>query len=201
MAPARLLLSLLGPLLLFSHGVCAHSSDDEHQSDWATQHLADEHHISNFDGGAFFQLHDFDDNGYWDFEEIYTTYGLKHETTDHIASDRKDDVIKQVLSLIDRDQDGRVTKEEWMAFVAGGGKLPDFGMGPGHHGDDEYEYEIHHWEKYHDENTREEDLTHPEDIAHFKKHDEMDAEADRIAKLDSQTIVLDNIPQKFRIAN
>lgn len=24
-------------------------------------------------------------------------------------------------------------------------------LGPGHHGDDEYEYEIHHYEKYHDE--------------------------------------------------
>jgi hypothetical protein len=55
--------------------------------------------------------------------------------------------------------------------------------------------------RYHDENTREEDLTHPEDIAHFKKHDEMDAEADRIARLDSQSIVLDNIPQKFRISS
>lgn len=178
MAPGRLLLSLLGPLLLLSHSACAHGAHDEQQSDWATQHLAgkssfvhttpttaltppftapilqpylhtrlDEHHISNFDGGAFFQLHDFDDNGYWDFEEIYTTYGLKHESTDNIAADRKDDVIKQVMSLIDRDQDGRVTRDEWMAFVAGGGKLPDFGMGPGHHGDDEYEYEIHHWEK------------------------------------------------------
>lgn len=24
-------------------------------------------------------------------------------------------------------------------------------LGPGHHGDDEYEYEIHHFEKFHDE--------------------------------------------------
>jgi hypothetical protein len=27
-------------------------------------------------------------------------------------------------------------------------------------------YEIHHFEKYHDEHTTEEELTHPEDIAH-----------------------------------
>lgn len=109
--------------------------------------ILDEHHISNFDGGAFFQLHDFDESGYWDFDEIHTTYGLKHESTDNIAVERKNDVINQVMSLLDQNQDGRVSKEEWMAFVAGGGKLPDFGMGPGHHGDDEYEYEIHHWEK------------------------------------------------------
>jgi hypothetical protein len=56
----------------------------------------------------------------------------------------------------------------------------------------EMEYEIHHWELYQsvepsrmlacylwliltvgsDENTKEEDLIHPEDIAHFKLHDE-----------------------------
>jgi len=24
-------------------------------------------------------------------------------------------------------------------------QLADFGLGPGHHGDDEYEYEIHHF--------------------------------------------------------
>lgn len=32
-----------------------------------------------------------------------------------------------------------------------GKRMRDFGLGPGHHGDDEYEYEIHHFEKYHDE--------------------------------------------------
>lgn len=70
--------------------------------------------------------------------------------------------------------------------------------GPGHHGDDEYEYEIHHFEKFHDENTREEDLTHPEDIAHFRKHDEMDAQADYQEQMDQMPIVEQNIPQKFR---
>ncbi|MDI1486585.1 MAG: hypothetical protein OHK93_005817 [Ramalina farinacea] len=70
--------------------------------------------------------------------------------------------------------------------------------GPGHHGDDEYEYEIHHFEKFHDENTREEDLTHPEDIEHFRKHDEMDAAAERQEMLDRMQIVEQNIPQKFR---
>lgn len=98
-------------------------------------------------------------------------------------------------------------------------------LGPGHHGDDEYEYEIHHFEKFHDESklhtffrliflfphlivdivltfllldTREEDLTHPEDIEHFRKHDEMDAAAERQEQLDRMQIVEQNIPQKFR---
>lgn len=46
--------------------------------------------------------------------------------------------------------------------------------------------------------TKEEDLTHPEDIAHFKKHDQ-DADAqERQDKLDSMPIVEHNIPAKFR---
>jgi hypothetical protein len=71
-------------------------------------------------------------------------------------------------------------------------------LGPGHHGDDEYEYEIHHFEKFHGDDATVEDLIHPEDIAHFAKHDRLDDEADRVAALDSMTIVEANIPNKFR---
>ena len=70
--------------------------------------------------------------------------------------------------------------------------------GPGHHGDDEYEYEIHHWEKYHDENTQLEDLTHPEDIEHFRKHEEQEEAQERLDQLSRQAIVEENIPSKFR---
>jgi hypothetical protein len=52
--------------------------------------------------------------------------------------------------------------------------------------------------RYHDENTKEEDLIHPEDIEHFKLHDELEDEADRVAALDKLTIVEQNIPLKFR---
>ena len=52
--------------------------------------------------------------------------------------------------------------------------------------------------RYHDENTKLEDLTHPEDIEHFKKHEEMEAEAERIAQLSKQSIIEANIPAKFR---
>lgn len=54
-------------------------------------------------------------------------------------------------------------------------------------------------DRYHDENTREEDLIHPEDIAHFKKHDEMEEEEERMEALSRRAIVAENIPQKFRI--
>ena len=52
------------------------------------------------------------------------------------------------LRLVAGDDKGFITREEWERFAGASGKeLPDFGTGPGHHGDDEYEYEIHHWEK------------------------------------------------------
>ena len=50
----------------------------------------------------------------------------------------------------------------------------------------------------HRADTKEEDLTHPEDIAHFRKHDEMDAAAEYQERMDAMPIVEQNIPQKFR---
>ena len=52
--------------------------------------------------------------------------------------------------------------------------------------------------RYHDENTKLEDLTHPEDIEHFKKHEQMELEEEMLEKLDKQMIVEENIPAKFR---
>jgi hypothetical protein len=46
--------------------------------------------------------------------------------------------------------------------------------------------------------TREEDLTHPEDIAHFKKHDEEADAAEKQEKEDRMSILERNIPLKFR---
>jgi hypothetical protein len=66
-----------------------------------------------------------------------------------------------------------------------------------------YEYEIHHWEKYHSgEDAKEEDLTHPEDIEHFRKHDEEDARHEEWEKTQREAkrgVVERNIPAKFRV--
>ncbi|MCJ1451597.1 hypothetical protein MMC28_001937 [Mycoblastus sanguinarius] len=217
------LLSTLLPTAL-AHGHQVPISDD---ADWATRHMAEEHHIANLDPSAFFTLHDYDSSGTWTAEEIRRTYGLDDESTREIDQGKKEDVTKVVVELFDKDGDGTISRDEWMnGWMKEGKRLPDFGvgiitikviddwhwrkssvwdtmrlafeLGPGHHGDDEYEYEIHHFEKFHDENTREEDLTHPEDIAHFRKHDEMDAAAERQEQLDQMPIVEQNIPQKFR---
>ncbi|KAL8638772.1 MAG: hypothetical protein Q9228_004107 [Teloschistes exilis] len=181
----------------------AHSGHDAQapvsgESDWATRHMTEEHHISNFDPGAFFTLHDFDSSLSWSADEIRRMYGLDDESNKGLDEAKKAEVVRKTFGLFDRDLDGVIEREEWMNGWREGKRLEDFGLGPGHHGDDEYEYEIHHFEKYHDENTKEEDLTHPEDIEHFRKHDELEAAAERQEQLDRMPIVEQNIPQKFR---
>lgn len=112
-----------------------------------TDEVSEEHHIADFDAASFFTLHDFDSRGAWTPDEILRTYGLEDETMKDISQSKRDEVLKEVLRLCDSNGNGIVERAEWMAFSEGGGKLPDFGLGPGHHGDDEYEYEIHHFEK------------------------------------------------------
>ncbi|KAI4717513.1 hypothetical protein E4T48_06282 [Aureobasidium sp. EXF-10727] len=201
-------ISLLGLalVLLGALGVSAHGSGHEQapiaaDADWATRHMAaasEEHHINSFDAGSFFNLHDYDSSGTWTPDDIRKTYGLRDESTKDLSEDKKQEVVRKVLDLFDKDRSGTISYAEFLVADAHGIKLPDFGYGPGHHGDDEYEYEIHHFEKFHGDDTTEEDLTHPEDIVHFRKHEIMEQEAERQAKLDRMEIVEANIPQKFR---
>ncbi|KAK3941701.1 calcineurin B-like protein 4 [Diplogelasinospora grovesii] len=166
---------------------------------WMTKHMAEEHHATDFDASSFFALHDFDGDGTWEPQEILRTYGLMDDSNKHVPQERRDEIVREIMRLIDTNGDGLVSRDEFTHFINVGGKtLPDMGTGPGHHGDDEYEYEIHHWEKYHDENTKLEDLTHPEDIEHFKKHEQMEAEQERLEKMERQMIIEENIPAKFR---
>ncbi|KAI0025285.1 hypothetical protein F4780DRAFT_722988 [Xylariomycetidae sp. FL0641] len=167
-------------------------------ANWMTRHMAEEHHISDFDATSFFVLHDYDGDGRWEPQEMLRTYGLMDDSNKDMTPQRRGEVQTELLRRLDSNGDGVVTRDEFIAYINGGQTLPDLGTGPGHHGDDEYEYEIHHWEKYHDENTKLEDLTHPEDIEHFKKHDLMDEAEERLERLNSMPIVVDNIPNKFR---
>ncbi|RFU23672.1 hypothetical protein B7463_g12668, partial [Scytalidium lignicola] len=129
---------------------------------------------------------------------------MNDETAKDVPQSKRDEIVREVMGVLDHNGNGQVTMGEWMVFCTRGngkgskGVLPDFGTGPGHHWDLETEYEIHHWEKYHDENTKVEDLIHPEDIEHFRKHDELEAEAEAQANLDMMSIVEQNIPEKFR---
>jgi hypothetical protein len=133
-------------------------------------------------------------------EDIRRTYGLNDPSTASIPELKKQGVVNAVLSIFDTDQSGAITLEEFTSRWEQGDRLPDFGMGPGHHGDMEYEYEIHHWEKYHSgDDVKEEDLVHPEDIEHFAKHDEMERRRQEWEKMEREGVVVGNIPAKFRV--
>jgi hypothetical protein len=160
--------------------------------------MAEEHHLNAFDAGSFFNLHDYDTSGEWTPDDIRRTYGLLDESTRGVPESKKQEVVDRVLELFDTDHSGTITYAEFILGDSHGKVLPDFGLGPGHHGDDEYEYEIHHFEKYHGEDTTEEDLVHPEDIAHFRKHDQMEDAAELQEIQDRMPIVEENIPAKFR---
>ncbi|CAH0031967.1 hypothetical protein V2G26_001214 [Clonostachys chloroleuca] len=166
-------------------------------ANWITKHMAEEHHMAGWDDSAFFSLHDYNSDGRWQGDEILRTYGLMDDSNKHVSAERRKQILDDVVRLIDTDGDGQVTLAEWLSYTKSGKTLPDMGTGPGHHGDDEYEYEIHHWEKYHNEDTKMEDLTHPEDIEHFKKHDEIEDEQRRLEALDKLSVVESNIPSKF----
>jgi hypothetical protein len=220
----RLLQTPLSALLLLScvYKASAHGGGEQPQivvapdADWPTRHMAgmhkhfnasrmslinrvEEHHISGFDATTFFNLHDYDSTGIWTSVDIKRTYGLEDPSSSHISHTKKNMVVSTVLDMFDINKDGEISLAEYLQKDKENVKLPDFGMGPGHHGDDEYEYEIHHWEKYHSgDDVKEEDLNHPEDIEHFKKHEEMEARQEEWERAEARGIVEKNIPAKYR---
>ena len=139
---------------VFSHG---HQVPISNDADWATRHMAgshtqhslahptypnvvklqltiglnsEEHHIANLDPSAFFSLHDFNNDGVWTSEEIRRTYGLDDESVKDIDEGRKGDIVQIAQGIFDRNEDGVVTREEWMdGWVKEGKRLPDFGVG------------------------------------------------------------------------
>ncbi|OAR01348.1 hypothetical protein LLEC1_06747 [Akanthomyces lecanii] len=158
---------------------------------------AEEHGMETFDSLSFFTLHDFDSDGVWEREEMQRMYGLMDPSNHDVSDDRREEAYRELLRQLDANDDGLVSRDEFAAFILDGKTLPDLGFGPGHHGDDEYEYEVHHWNKYHNEDTKLEDLTHPEDIEHFKHHEELEDAEERQQAMDKLSIIEANIPSKF----
>ncbi|TLS27247.1 hypothetical protein PpBr36_04414 [Pyricularia pennisetigena] len=199
-SPLLLLASFLGVARAHGdHGGYGKKPEVPADASWMVKHMAEEHHADHWDAASFFTLHDFNSDGYLEESELLRTYGVFDESNKHVTKERKEEITKQLMDMLDTDHDGFVSHGEFLDFIHQGKTLPDLGLGPGHHGDDEYEYEIHHWEKYHDENTKLEDLTHPEDIKHFEHHEKMELEQEKIDKMmASNEIMLENVPSKFR---
>ena len=125
--PVSFLLCLLAPLVA-SHG--GHEQVPlQSEGDWATFHMAEEHHIANMDPPSFFSLHDYDYNGVWTREEIRRTYGLDDESAKNIDNAKKEEVVNTVLQIYDKNGDGTVDRDEFLdGWWQDGKRLPDFGV-------------------------------------------------------------------------
>ena len=131
------MLILLTPLLALPLLTLAHSGSHHDQipispsADWPTRHMAEEHHIGNFDPSSFFTLHDFDSDGGWTPNEVRRMYGLEDESAKDVSKEKREEVTREVFKLFDTDRNGIVERAEWMDGVAKGVVLPDFGVSSG----------------------------------------------------------------------
>jgi hypothetical protein len=218
---------LILPLLSLSALVNAHGSHESHDTDlserppagltWEEWHMKQEHGFDEYTPGVFFQLHDTKSKGYLDASDILNVYGLSrdevvgkgdglgsHDDSESISKETKDDIVEHILAMIDPDNDGKISEEEYEDFSKRGGQFPDMNVGVGHHGDFEHEYEVHHWNKYHRDKDPEIKIVHKEDIEHELLHHEHEIEHQLGSqkKLTNQEfearVKADNIPNKYR---
>jgi hypothetical protein len=123
---------ILPALLALAAALGLGDADDktlaDFDNDWATYHLALEHHLDNFDAGAFFSLHDFDGNGGWSPADVRRMYGLEHESARDVGEDRREEVTRDVFALFDADHNGVIERDEFFAKTDEGVRMPDFGV-------------------------------------------------------------------------
>ncbi|EFP74734.2 uncharacterized protein PGTG_00690 [Puccinia graminis f. sp. tritici CRL 75-36-700-3] len=186
-------------LILSSLMVCsidAHSSHNDSpadpSADFLTVHMDKEHHIQGFDLESAFHLHDLNSDNILEASEILKLYGVDHETAidQSLSVDHHNSVASRILSEVmeklDLNQDGLITKSEFVSVVSRDG-LPKFDdiSGLGHHYDEEGEYFLHHEEMFHNspDSQKEEAYIHPEDIEHFTHHEEIEVKEDELARL------------------
>jgi hypothetical protein len=191
-------------LLFFAHSARGHGDHGHTEpvkgetiQQYAQRHMTSEHHIDSFDIRSFFQLHDLNRDGFWDREEIEAIYGVHHvysqkKSKDDVEHQKKaDHIASTVLNLLDKNEDGKVTPEEFEAVGLEG--LPSFDdMGAeGHHYDIESEFFLHHEEQFHSspETQTDDSYTHPEDLEHFAHHESIERqEAEKEAKFQGVSV-------------
>ncbi|KAF8845998.1 hypothetical protein BDN67DRAFT_986404 [Paxillus ammoniavirescens] len=195
----RTVIPILLAVLVAGHG--GHGDAEENAKlagvEYAVRHMASEHHIDSFDLESFFQLHDLNRDGLWDREEIEAIYGVHHvysqkKSKDEIEHQKKaDHVVDTILKLMDKNDDGKISPEEFEA--AGFKGLPSFDDigAEGHHYDVESEFFLHHEEQFHStpETQTDESYNHPEDLEHFAHHETIEhQEAEREAQYQGITV-------------
>lgn len=177
---------------------------------WQVQHMKVEHGVDQFDALSFFKLHDGDDSRTWTRDDILNLYGLLKETrvgdgtgmgsneqTVEIDEKTKEHVYNTILEMLDQDHDGVISIDEWRRFCEDGKVLPNFGLGTGHHGDYEYEYEVHHWSKYHQGVDPDVKIVHPEDIEHERLYHQYEHGDSGIEEHEGSRAIRSRIPKKF----
>jgi len=209
--------------LVQSHG--SHGSENTNLKEtppaglsWEAWHMKQEHGLDEYDPESFFTLHDSKNKQYLDSDDILNAYGLhrdevvgkgdglgSHDDSETISQETKKEIVSVIMKLIDTNSDDKVTKDEYLKFATKGGKFPDLGVGVGHHGDFEHEYEVHHWNKYHKDEDPDIKIIHKEDIEHELLHHEHEIEHEGDPNANKLTdeefeekIILQNIPPKYR---
>ncbi|KAH3668881.1 hypothetical protein OGAPHI_002636 [Ogataea philodendri] len=186
-------MKLIG-VLLFGCVAFAHQQDTSHQElgekipaefegSWQRWHMKEEHNLDHADPSSVFLLHDYRNVKRLNDKDILRMYGLmreeivgkgdgtgSHDNTEIITKEMKNDLVRKVMALIDKNGDGEISFEEWLEYSKNGGEFPDFGFGPGHEYDFEEEYEKHHWLQYHAESDPDVNIQHAEDIEHELLH-------------------------------
>ncbi|EDO15578.1 hypothetical protein Kpol_487p11 [Vanderwaltozyma polyspora DSM 70294] len=190
---------------------------------WEEWHMQHEHQMNKYDPETFFALHDTKKKGYFDDSDILGLYGLNrgevvgngdgmgdHDNSESIDEELAKRVVKFIKKLIDVNDDSKITKEEYLSFAKRGNKLPDLGVGVGHHADFELEYELHHWNKYHKDSDPDVKNVHKADIEHELLHHMHEIEHEEKVQRGSSrgTVITDdelesridlkNIPNKFK---
>lgn len=205
---------LIAALLAAAAG---HSIETDPNDSWQVRHMKLEHGADSFEPKAFFLQHDSDNTRTWTRDDVLFLYGLQNkneivgdgsgmgtkEQSKGVDEATKDKVWNKILELMDTDKNGIIDMDEWRNFVQDGGELPDFGLGPGHHGDYEYEYEVHHWQQYHAESDPDVKIVHPEDVEHerlYHQYEHNDNGWEDHQPIDASWVRTAKIPQKFRKA-
>ncbi|EDK36878.2 hypothetical protein PGUG_00976 [Meyerozyma guilliermondii ATCC 6260] len=204
--------------------VVAHGSHDSNTPppglSWQNWHMLEEHKMDSYDSESFFTIHALKNQQEWTPSDILNLYGLLRESVvgdgsgmgrhshdqEGITKEAKDHVVSEILRLVDSNNDGKITLDEWKKFTENGGELPDFGYGQGHHLDFESEYEEHHWKEFHMNDDPDIKIKHKEDIEHELLHHEHEMEETHNANPELREttrnflsqIRLDNVPQKYK---
>lgn len=190
---------------------------------WEQWHMEHEHQLKKFTPDLFFSLHDTKNRGFLDRDDILSLYGLnrnevvgtgdgmgQHDESELVDKEIAEKAVKLIMDIMEVDEDGKIMKQEYLDFVKRGGSFPDLGVGVGHHAGFESEYEIHHWNKYHQESDPDVKVVHREDVEHELLHHEHEIEHEEDVQRDVSraTVITDDelesriapkkIPMKYR---